>query len=338
MGGQLSLTVVEIIVLMMGAVILGVTIHFLITSNKTYKRIVDEAPGGKISQELTSWKMKYFNDTEKKDKEIGELRKRLSDAEENTDIYTIEADEMRQQNKKLTAEIEKLRHQVQGEAKGTYIEQLRFAQQNLKEHQEKTNRLMEQIVAAETAEKKQEELYKLNQDLTDKVNELKTKLDAKEKESVHSQKKEHLTTEMNSLLDSTYTQFNVLQNKIQKLESQLSASKRDSMEVEELKENYDKTSNDLKELKLKYEAISSENSEMEANLAETQHKLKEANFERQQLQKKVAFLEEMNSDMEVVTDANKKLEGQIKRIGELESMLNIVASERDELAKKQTNA
>lgn len=37
---------------------------------------------------------------------------------------------------------------------------------------------------------------------------------------------------------------------------------------------------------------------------------------------------------EAVSDANKRLESQIKRIGELESMLNVVAEERDKLMRK----
>ena len=41
--------------------------------------------------------------------------------------------------------------------------------------------------------------------------------------------------------------------------------------------------------------------------------------------------------MQAVADANKKLEHQLKRIGELESMLNMIAGERDELARKQFN-
>jgi hypothetical protein len=36
-----------------------------------------------------------------------------------------------------------------------------------------------------------------------------------------------------------------------------------------------------------------------------------------------------------MAEANKKLEGQIKRLGELESKLNIVAEERDRLKEKQ---
>jgi hypothetical protein len=42
--------------------------------------------------------------------------------------------------------------------------------------------------------------------------------------------------------------------------------------------------------------------------------------------------------MKAVSDANKRLEGQLKRIGELESMLNVISEERDELARRQMNA
>jgi hypothetical protein len=52
----------------------------------------------------------------------------------------------------------------------------------------------------------------------------------------------------------------------------------------------------------------------------------------------VAYLEDLNNDMQDVADANKKLEGQIKRIGELESKLNMIAEERNELVRKQMNA
>ena len=39
--------------------------------------------------------------------------------------------------------------------------------------------------------------------------------------------------------------------------------------------------------------------------------------------------------MQAVAEANKKLEGQLKRVGELESRLNMIAEERDELARRQ---
>ena len=40
----------------------------------------------------------------------------------------------------------------------------------------------------------------------------------------------------------------------------------------------------------------------------------------------------------MIADANKKLEVQIRQIGELESMLNVVSEERDNLSRKQMNS
>jgi hypothetical protein len=74
---------------------------------------------------------------------------------------------------------------------------------------------------------------------------------------------------------------------------------------------------------------------LQIELSKVEDKLSESNQQRQQLQKKVAYLEELNNDLHQMTDANKKLEGQIKRLGELESKLNIVAEERDRLREKQ---
>ncbi|MGH2552754.1 MAG: hypothetical protein ACRDEB_03500, partial [Chitinophagaceae bacterium] len=74
---------------------------------------------------------------------------------------------------------------------------------------------------------------------------------------------------------------------------------------------------------------------LKADMAETEEKLVESNFQRQQLQKKVTYLEELNRDIQVMADAQKKLEGQLKRIGELESMLNIVSEEKSDSANRK---
>lgn len=344
MGGHLSLTVLEIVVLMMGATVLGVTIHFFITSTKAYKRIVDEAPGGKLTREISEWKLKYFNEnelrikeTEIRDRELTELRQKLSAAEENADIYAIEADETRQENKRLKAEIEKMRLEMPPPSvslKNQYYEQIQQAQQSLKEHQERINTLLRQIEAAGTTERRQEELQLENEGLHLMVRELKSKLAAKEREAGRGQQQQQLTTEMNSLLDGAYSQFNVLKEKIVKLEAQLGASKKSSLELVELQEENYKLTTETEDLRKKQQVLTADKAELENEVTELHVKLKEANFDRQQLQKKVAFLEEIKTDMEVVAATNKKLESQIKRIGELESMLSIMSGEAQELARK----
>lgn len=399
----LSLTLIEIIVLMLGAITLGITIHFFIVSRKSLKSAtIDTA--GKISKELEQWKLKYFNDMEARDKELGTLRDKLADTEENNDINAIEADEMRKMNKKLQLEIEavrkttvaapdnaievielkdineKLRLEIisirkaatanssstteidelrktnellkaeietirkstpttsfSGAApdKSSYMEQLRMAQSSLLEHNQKINQLLGQIDIVKETEEKQQEIQRINSELTNEINDLKFLLSQKEEEINNTRQKDHLTTEMTSRLDSAYNEFNALQDKIHKLEAQVIGSKKLSLDYEDLQESYQKTSRDFEEQKLKYNHTLSENQQLQAELVATEDKLREASFQRQQLQKRVAYLEELNNDMQAVAEANKKLEGQLKRVGELESRLNMIAEERDELARRQ---
>ena len=335
---SLSLSIVEIIVLMAGAITLGITIHFFIISRRSMKSSPMEAV--KISKKLEEWKLRYFNDTEVKDKELERLRKELEEVEENNDINSIEAEEKRKLNKKLQSEIDTLRKNAaqQADKQPDYIAQLRQAQSTFLEHNEKINQLLSQIDIINETEEKQQGLLKLNKELSNQVDELKAMLSQKEKVVNNIQQKEQLTNEMNSMLDNAFNEFNVLQSKMQKLESQINASKLVNLEYEDLKENNYRVTQDFKELKLKNSVAIKENKQLLEELTETEDKLKEANLQRQQLQKRVAYLEELNNDMQEVTDANKKLEGQIKRIGELESMLNVVAEERDELARKRFNS
>ena len=75
---------------------------------------------------------------------------------------------------------------------------------------------------------------------------------------------------------------------------------------------------------------------MRQELGTLEDKLAEANLQRQQLQKKVQFLQDMNSDMQSMSETNKKLQTELRRIGELESMLNMIAEERDHLLRKKS--
>jgi chromosome segregation ATPase len=338
MGGQLSLSIIEILILMSGAVILGVTIHFIISSRKSLKDTMESSPGGKLQRELSDWKSRFFNETEYRDKQIEILQKKLADTEENLNIFSIEAGEVRKENKILQQELNSLRQTtVLQPGKTGYMDQLKQAQTSLLEHNQRINQLLEQINLVKETEEQQQEMLRNNEEMMEEIEELQKKLSSKEKEISNIHQKENLTTEMNSMLDSAYSEFGILQEKIQKLEVQVNISKKINIEYEDLKESYYKISKDYEEQKNKYSHTLSENRQLQSELEETEDKLKEANFQRQQLQKRVAYLEELNNDLQAVTDANKKLEGQLRRIGELESMLSIMAEEKNEMARKQPN-
>ncbi len=335
---NLSLSVIEIVVLMLGAITLGVTIHFIISSRqslKTSPKAIEKA-----SQQLEEWKLRYFNDTEARDRELTNLRKRLAEIEESNEINGIEAEEMRKENKQLKAEMSTLQtiSPATVQERPDFIQQLRQAQTSLLEHHEKVNQLLGQIDIVKETEEKQQKILKINEELAGQIDELKSLLSDKEKEISNTHQKEQLTNEMTSMIDSAYNEFNVLQEKLQKLESQVNTSKMINMEYQDLKETQYKVNHDFEELKKKHTVAVNENKQLLEELTETEDKLTESNFQRQQLQKRVAYLEELNNDMQAVADTHKKLEVQLKRMGELESMLNVVAEERDELARKQHNS
>ena len=344
----MTLSLVEIIMMVVLAITIGITIHFFISSRRSFRQVTDEA-SGKTSRELETWKLKYFNETESRDKELEALKQKLQEIVEDNQINTIEAEEMRKENKKLLAQLEALEKMpppVQAAPpppapvltagdKPAYIEQLRQAQASLLEHNEKINQLLGQIDIIKQTEEKQKEIEENNEELNRQVEALRMQLSQKDKEIGTIQQKAHLTREMTSMLDSAYNEFNSLQDKIHKLENQVTASKKVSLEYDDLKEQHYKVKTEFEEQRLKYNAAFSENQELHRLLEETQEKLRDTTFQKQQLQKRVAYLEELNNDMQAVSETNKKLEGQLRRIGELESMLNVISEERDELARKQ---
>ena len=223
------------------------------------------------------------------------------------------------------------------ENKPNYIEQLRIAQASLLDHNEKINQLLENIEMATENEEKQKLMEEENEGLMNQIKDLKYILREKEIEIHNIRQKENLTKEMTSMLDSAYSEFNTLQSKMQKLETQLSSSKMISLEYEDLKESHLNVLHEYEDYKIKLHSMTTENQQLTLRLNEVEDKFREANFQRQQLQKRVGYLEELNNDLQVLADANKKLEHQLRRIGELESMLNVV-SEENQLLKRQVNS
>lgn len=341
----MTLSVFELIVLFVCAVIVGVTIHFFISSRRGLKMSSQDAE--KMNRSIEDWKSKYFNDIDDRDKELAEMKEKLDEALENAREYRSEAEQMHRENRSLEAELEIAMKQppppepiiiqappVQVTEKPDYISQLRIAQSSLMEHNDKINKLLEQIDVIKEKEEQQQIILEEKEELSNQINKLKMVLNDKEKEINNIRQKEQLTKEMNAILDNAYSEFNILQGKIQKLELQLNQSKLLNIEYEDLKETHYKMIRDFEDQKTKLQAFSSENQQLSMQIEEITDKLREANFQRQQLQKRVSYLEELNNDLHVVADANKKLESQLKKIGELESMLNVVSEERDMLKKQ----
>ena len=74
----LNLSIVELAVLFFCAVTLGIVIHFFITSRRNLKSSSPETEKSKHS--VDEWKLKYFNEIEKKEKDLEEMQNLLLEA------------------------------------------------------------------------------------------------------------------------------------------------------------------------------------------------------------------------------------------------------------------
>ena len=332
---NISLSIFEISILFVSAIVVGFVINLFFSSRKSIKKEETETKKS-VSSGIDEWKIRYLKEAEIKDKELSDLKSRLHIADENKRIHEIEIEELKSQVRRLNLDIQESKSEKPAvQTRTDYYEQLRQAQQSLLDHNAKISQLLEQVDVIKETEEKSQEILRSNEELSMQIKDLRYMLGEKEDEINQIKQKEHLTKEMTVMLDNAYGEFNLLQSKIQKLESQLSSSKMVNIEYEDLKEGYYKVVRELDEQKNKTNHYLQENQALQIELGKVQDKLSESNQQRQQLQKKVAYLEELNNDLHLMTEANKNLESQIKRLGELESRLNIVAEERDRLKEKQ---
>src|SRR5215510_12115132 len=257
----MNISLVDLGVLFALAIVLGIVIHFFITSRRSLKSSSSSIETEKNKQTVDEWKLKYFNEVEKKEQELDEMKSLLNEAHESNHIYKEEIEELRKQQKR-SQELGSAQKTAAAESKPNYIEQLRIAQASLLEHNEKINQLLENIEMAKENEEKQKLMEEENEGLMNQIKDLKYILSEKEIEIHNSRQKENLTKEMTSMLDSAYSEFNTLQSKMQKLESQLSSSKMISLEYEDLKEAHIKVLHEYEDYKAKLQAMTAENQQL----------------------------------------------------------------------------
>ncbi len=322
LGFQLTVRLPEIIIFQLGALVLGFTIHYFLNVKKTIR--IEKPSEQEGISENDNWKLKYYNDMDLQEKTLENLRKNLDETRENEQILNIELEEAQKEIKNLRERLHAAEQLIPKKTSSAddYLNQLKSAQENLFQHNQHVNRLLEQIQLLKESEKKYLDLQKVNTDLNLQISDLNQMLANKENEVSHLRQQQRLSEELAERLDKAYTEYNVLHGKLQKLEGYLAQPQSRSIEYEELHNSYFRLTRDFDEAKSKQIALWEENQRLSRILADTEDKLREANFQRQQLQKKMTFLEELNRDLQEASEHNKKLEGQLRRISEMEAMLS----------------
>lgn len=169
----------------------------------------------------------------------------------------------------------------------------------------------------------------------DEIEELQALLDDKETELQNVRQQLAASQKMAARIDDVYREFEELQVKIGGLEKQAKGASELAIELDDMREAQKQIKKELVRKHDKLQEAMDENGRLHRQLAETEDKLAEANLQRQQLLKKIQYLENLHTEFQQVADANKKLQNELRRIGELESMLSMVSDERDILLKRR---
>ncbi len=172
-------------------------------------------------------------------------------------------------------------------------------------------------------------------ELNAKVEELELLLEEKEEELQNLKKQTDITKKMMIRFEDVQKEFVLMQSKMAVLEKQVITANNLIIELENTKDELSQLKKEWTRKNEKLQHVLGENQGMHQQLCETEDKLQEANLQRQQLFKKVKVLEEMNADFQAISDAHQKMKTELRRIGELESMLNMMTIERDELLQRQ---
>ncbi len=302
-------SIIQFIVLPLVAVIFGWTLHFFIKSRKTLQETLKGTSKTPASVEPKKGKKTGF-----KPNNIVELEKQF--AKSRLEIRSGK-------NETVTTSNQISSKDTATDLKNTIAQQQKMLDNYLLKVEEMEN-------------EGRQELNKQIADLERRIDQLHAVVEEKDEEIKELSQQASAGQRMAAKIEEVHREFDLLQTKMETLENQANRANNLAIELEDTKYAYEQVHKELLRKHDKLEEIMEENRRMRKELDEVEDKLSEANLQRQQLQKKVLFLTDLNNDMQGIADTNKKLQTELRRIGELESMLNIMSEERDFLLRKKT--
>ncbi|MGZ5286925.1 MAG: hypothetical protein ACXWB9_07065 [Flavisolibacter sp.] len=303
-----NLTLLESLTLVLVCLIFGVAIYFFIKSRKTLHQTL------KASRQ-------FFSTTKQEEKVI-----------EKTPMQSLEEQYIRMRGrilvKKETPELPAVKYAAPADENIS-----RDLKQTITQQQKLLNTYLKKV--EELEQEGREELKTENKELQREMLRLQQMLDHKDAELEELQEEVTSAKKMADRIEDVYREFDLLQEKMAVLENQAGRANELAIELEDTRHSYEVVHKELLRKQEKLEEVMNDNQRMRMQMDEVEDKLAESNLQRQQLLKKVQFLTDLNSDLQNISDTNKKLQTELRRIGELESMLNMMAEERDFLLRRK---
>jgi chromosome segregation ATPase len=308
---SIPLSTIEVVMLLVVATITVLVIRFFIISQRNLK------------QALQKTNQNYFQkpsfEAPPRKKAVDILQERAKEGPAKP-VYTAEP----------VVEEKLSRKKQPGAAKEESVEHLK---ETIQQQQRLLNGFLKQVEEIENEGK--EELQLENKHLQKEIRMLELQLEEKDAEMAELKQQAAVSDRMNARIEEVYQELEELQSKMMQLEKQATRANSLALELEDTRESFEQVHKELKRKNEKLSEAFEENEVLKAQMREIEDKLAESNLQRQQLQRKTQFLQDLNTDLQGISDTNKKLSSELRRIGELESMLNMIAEERDHLLQKQ---
>jgi len=305
----IALSFSDIIILQAGAIVLGVAVHFFLVSRKALRQTMPP---------------------EKKKKPLA-VTNEIFDFPDTLPFTSLSGTQKAKKEKSIVPE-EAMPIFAPAKSSAPKENVIDSFKETVLQQQRSLDSFLQNIESLQSEECLQ--LKKENTELKKSISRLEAMLEESEAELEGIKQQAAIAQKMTSRIEEVYKEFGFMQDKMAQLEKQSREANILALELEDTKQLYQQSQNELIRKQTKLEEIISENQRLHDLLSETEDKLTEANFQRQQMSKKTQLMQDMNEDMQQMANANKKLQTELRRIGELESMLNTMEEERPHLFRR----
>ncbi len=162
---------------------------------------------------------------------------------------------------------------------------------------------------------------RISVDMHHRIEELEAALAEKAAVLHQVQQQEAIARQMSGRMEEVFREFQLLQQKYSGLEAQAEAAQEQAMEMEELQRAYNLMQKDLVRKQDKLEDLAEENERLQLELMAASDKLLMAGQQQKQLSQRSRAVQEMQIDIAAISEGQSKLQQQLRHISELESML-----------------
>lgn len=167
------------------------------------------------------------------------------------------------------------------------------------------------------------------------IEELRSQIRTKEAELQDLRQEAGLAQKLRIHFEEVQASRDALQEKVQKMEQGAWQSAELTATVDALQQTVERLEETVYKKEEKIRELNAENARLYELHSGAEEKVSAVVLQRQQLTKKVHFLEQINGDIQQMSDAARKLKTEARRVGELESMLDLITEERDALLKRK---